>query len=158
MGFNYAQERKKFEQEWTRLRKEYKEAGMNEETIQLLYVFDLETFRSERTYASHTQALPDESTDEERAERSSLLRKFANSSISFDEADFPGRYAWVDTIENQCLVLLLRHLSDEDLELLTFLILEGHTQRELAQKWGCSQKTISIKFNRIKKILKSSRK
>jgi len=52
------------------------------------------------------------------------------------------------------LALALRKLSKEDLELLTFLVLEEHTQRELAEKWGCTQAAISQRYKKIKKILK----
>ncbi|NBI67908.1 sigma-70 family RNA polymerase sigma factor [Pseudoflavonifractor sp. 60] len=154
MGFYYATERKRFEREWDKLRKDYEAAGMSQEAIQLLYEFDLECFRSQRTYEIHTQALPSEYINGEKIENSVLLRKFASSTISFDEADFSGRYAWVDTIENQRLVCALRQLSIEDLELLTFLVIEEHTQRELAEKLGCTQEAVSKRFIRIKKFLK----
>lgn len=156
MGFYYAAERKRFEQEWTKLRKEYEEAGMSSEKIQLLYEFDLEFFRSQRTYENHTQAMPSEYISDDGVDHSTLFRKFVNSTVTFDEADFFNRYAWVDTIEDQSLVLALRQLSNEDLELLTFLIVEEHTQRELAQKWNCSQKTISTRLKQVKHILKKS--
>jgi len=138
MGFYYATERKRFEQEWAKLRKQYEATGMDTKAIQLLYEFDLEVFRSQRTYENHTQAMPNEYISKNDLEHSTLLRKFGTQSITFDEAEFSGRYAWVDTIENQHLALTLRKLSDKDLELLTFPVLEEHTQRELAQKWGCT--------------------
>ncbi len=154
MGFYYATERKKFEQEWARLRKIYETATMDTKSIQLLYEFDLKIFHSQRTYENHTQAMPSEYISKNSSECSTLLRKFETQSTTFDETDFPGRYAWVDTIENQQLALALRKLSEKDLELLTFLVLEEHTQRELAQKWGCSQEAISKRFIRIKNLLK----
>ena len=154
MGFYYAAEKKRFERKWVKLRKEYEAAGMDQADIQLLYEYDLEFFRSQRTYMSHTQAMPNEYFQDGQMDGSTLIHRFRICSSSFDEADFPGRYAWVDSIENQRLTSLLRQLSDDDLELLTFLVLEEHTQRELAQKWGCSQKTISTRLKRIKGLLK----
>ena len=145
MGFYYATERKRFEREWDKLRKEYEAAGMPSEAIQSLYEFDLEFFRSQRTYINRTQSMPEEYISDDDSERSSIFRKFAN---------FSGRFAWVDTIENQQLACALRQLSDEDLELLTFLVLEEHTQRELAEKLGCTQEAISKRFIKIKKFLK----
>lgn len=154
MGFNYALEKSNFEREWAKLRKVYEKAGMTEEAIQSIYEFDLETFRSERTYASHTQALPNEHINEDELDRTTLFRKFVNSTVSFDESDFSGQYAWVDTIEDQRLVLAMRKLSTEELELITFLVLEEHTQQELARKWGCSQAAISQRCKKIKKFFK----
>lgn len=152
MGFYYATERKRFEREWDKLRKEYEAAGMTQETIQLLYEFDLEVFRSQRTYVNHTQAMPSEYINSDEMEHSTLFRKFKLNTTTFDESNFSGQYAWVDSIENQKLALILRQLSDKDLELLTYLVLEEHTQRELAQKWGCAQSAISQRLKKIKKL------
>lgn len=154
MGFYYAAERKRFERKWDNLRKEYEAAGMRPEAIRLLYEFDLEVFRSQRTYINHTQPMPSEYIRGEQADNSTLFRRYETGVSAFDEADLPGRYAWVDAIENQQLALALQQLTEEDLELLTFLILEEHTQRELAKKWGCTQKTISARLKRIKRLLK----
>jgi DNA-directed RNA polymerase specialized sigma subunit len=152
MGFYYAIERKRFEQEWVKLRKEYEAAGMSPETIQQLYEFDLDFFRSQRIYENHTQVMPSEYISEDKSRCSALFRKFENTIVSFDEADFLGRYAWIDAIEDQRLISLLRQLKNEDLELLTFLVLEEHSQRELARKWGCTQAAISQRYKKIKKF------
>lgn len=154
MGFNYAQEKKRFDQTWDGLYKEYIEAGMDPESIQSLYEFDLDFFRSQRRYRSHTQDLPLETNSGETKGISALLCRFTHGTSSFSESDFSGRYTWVDTIENPQLSLRLKQLSDEDLELLTLLVFEEWSQRELAQILGCSQSAISQRFNRIKKFLK----
>ena len=151
MGFYYAKERKRFEREWAKLRKEYEDAGMTSEAIQLLYEFDMEFFRSQRTYENHTQVLPNEYISDESG-HSTLFRKFSNSTVSFDESDFSGRYSWVDAIEDPHLASLLHQLSDADLELLTFLIMEEHTQQEFAEKLGCTQAAVSQRYKKIKKL------
>lgn len=61
-------------------------------------------------------------------------------------------YAWVDTLEDLRLLQAIKTLSIEELEILTFLTLEEHSQKELAERWGCSQRAISKKFQKIKKI------
>jgi DNA-directed RNA polymerase specialized sigma24 family protein len=155
MGFYYAAERKRFEQEWDKLRKEYMTAGMPAEAIQVLYDFDLDFFRSQRIYETHTQPVPSEYIGEDESELSTLFRKFENCVVCFDEADFFDRYAWIDTIEDPQLLSLLRQLKNHDLELLTFLVLEGHSQCELAEKWGCSQKAVSKRFRRLKNFFKN---
>ena len=153
MGFYYATERKRFEREWAKLRRDYEAAGMSAEAIQLLYEFDLEFFRSQRTYENHTQVMPSEYIGDDNSGHSTLFRKFAISTVTFDEADFVGRYAWVDTIENQDLLQHLRQLSKDDLELLTLYVIEEFTQSEIAQKLGCNQSVISKKLKRIKIFL-----
>ena len=154
MGFNYAKERRKFEAEWKKLRQEYKQAGMDAHAIEQLYLFDLEVFCSERSYSNHTQQMPDMYIAENSSDHSSLLKKFENLSVTFDEAAFHDRYAWVETIEDSHLSALLRKLPQRDLELLTFLVIEGHTQEEAAKKWGCKQSSISERYKKIKKFLK----
>lgn len=154
MGFNYAAEKKRFDQTWSCLWEEYTKAGMSPAAIQLLYEFDLELFRSQRVYVNHTQALPSESISDITEENSSLFRKFSDKLASFDEMSFSGRHSWIETIENQRLAVRLKQLSDDDLELLTFLVLEGHSQRELARKWGCTQAAISQRYKRIIDFLK----
>lgn len=154
MGFNYAKERRKFEAEWRQLRKEYKDAGMDEHAIEQLYLFDLKAFCSGRVYANHTQQMPDMYITENLADHSSLLKKFKNLSVTFDEATFYGRYTWIETVEDSRLAALLRKLPQKDLELLTLLVIEEHTQEEVARRWGCKQSSISERYKKNKKFLK----
>ena len=154
MGFNYAKERRKFEAEWKKLRQEYKQAEMDAHAIEQLYLFDLGVFCSERSYLNHTQQMQDMYIVGESSDHSSLLKKIKNISVTFDEAAFHDRYAWVETIDDSHLSALIRKLPQRDLELLTFLVIEGHTQQELAEEWHCSQRLISKRLQKIKKFLK----
>ena len=153
MGFNCAQEKAKFDREWLRLRKEYADAGMSEAAIQKIYDYDWYCFCRNRAYERRATQMPSleiDSPDDER--RSALFRKNEALSTSFDESAFPDRYAWVDTLEDLRLLQAIKTLSIEELEILTFLTLEEHSQKELAERWGCSQRAISKKFQKIKKI------
>ena len=151
MGFNYAKERRKFEARWKQLRKQYEAAGMSEFAIEQIYLFDLGVFRSERAYVNHTQRRPDVYITDDSANHSTLLQKFKNLWVNFDESEFYSKNGWIDTIENQMLLKKLQQLSIEDLDLLKFIVLEGHTQEELAEKRRCSQRSIS---KRLKKLIK----
>lgn len=155
MGFNYGKEKFIFDKEWQKLRKQYIKAGMSEETIQELYDFDWSWFRARRNYENRVQALPNEDIDEKRAEtRSNLFRKFATLSTNFEEMEVLGRYAWIDTISDVALFKKLKNLTEDELELLTLLAIEGYTQPEIAGKMQCSQNAISKRLIKIKKILK----
>ncbi|MCI7134548.1 MAG: hypothetical protein MSA04_05860 [Clostridiales bacterium] len=66
-----------------------------------------------------------------------------------DETFFP---IYQYTLEDLRLLQAIKTLSIEELEILTFLTLEEHSQKELAERWGCSQRAISKKFQKIKKI------
>lgn len=154
MGFSYAFEKRKFDEEWERLRLEYKAAGMPEQVIQTLYDFDLRWFCSRRVYMNHTQELPEETISRDFENHSRLRQKFEAMSCSFDESMFSGRFAWVETIERSELVDKLKQLTAEDLELLTMLVVDGYSQAKIARMRGCSKNAISKKIIRIKKILK----
>lgn len=155
MGFNYAKEKAQFELEWKKLQKEYAAVGMVPENIESMRIYDWDMFLSRRNYENHTQPLPDTYFSGENEDgRSPLFRKFASLTTVFDEEDFPGRYAWIDSIDGADLSLKLKALSTKDLELLTFLVIEGHDQCELAKMWGCSQAAISQRFKKIKNFLK----
>ena len=53
MAWNNGLERKRFESEQAKLAAEYRAAGMSEEQIQQMYVFDLSAFNSTRRFAEH---------------------------------------------------------------------------------------------------------
>lgn len=155
MGFHYAKEKAKFDREWCKLRKLYEQAGMSESAIDEIYTYDWRYFCSQRTYENRTQPLPDlYISDEGQSVRSSLLKKFPALSTTFDEQDFPGQYAWIDTIEDPDLFRKINLLSNADLELLTLLVIHGYSEAEIARQRGCSRNTISKKFARIKRFLK----
>lgn len=88
--------------------------------------------------------------------RSALFRKSGVMSTTFDESGFQNRYAWIDTLENERLIRAVMKLNDKDLELLTYVTLEGHGQKELAKKWGCTQAAIAIRMQKIKKIFQTT--
>lgn len=70
--------------------------------------------------------------------------------------EHPHGYAWIDTLENERLIRAVMKLNDKDLELLTYVTLEGHGQKELAKKWGCTQAAIAIRMQKIKKIFQTT--
>lgn len=155
MGFNYSREKFVFDREWEKLHEQYKKAGMSEEAVQELYDFDWSWFRMRRNYENSVQAMPEEEIDDQNAAtRSNLFQRFTSLSTSFDEMELSGRYAWIDTISDDALSEKLKDLSNDELELLTLLAIEGYTQREIARKLHCSQNAISKRLIKIKRILK----
>lgn len=157
MGFNCAQEKAKFDREWLRLRKEYTDAGMSEAAIQKIYEYDWYRFCRNRAYERRATQMPPleiDGPDDER--RSALFRKNEALSASFDESAFPGRYAWIDTLEDARLLRAIMKLNKKDLELLTYVTLEGHGQEELARRWGCTQAAVAIRMKKIKKIFQTT--
>ena len=54
MGFNNGLERVRLENQWKKLRAQYRAAGMSEDAIQAMYEFDLRVVNSEQTYGRST--------------------------------------------------------------------------------------------------------
>lgn len=154
MGFNYGREKRRFDKEWEQLQKEYAAAGMKEADIVWMKKFDWEWFCSRRSYENHNQALPDE-TDMEDG-RTILFRKFPELSAEFEHQELSGRYAWLQKIEDEKLYQHLCQLGEKDLELLTLVVMEGHTQVEVAKLWGRSESAISQRMKKIKKFLQGT--
>ena len=151
MSFNYGKEKRKFEKEWAKTAAWYAHAGMNKDSIEEIRRFDWELFCKERTFSNHTQALPNEITDASDG-HSLLFQKYETLSVEFSESDFHGRYDWIQAIENQKIAGKLRQLSNEDLELLTLLVVYERTQREIAALFGISQVGVLKRIERIKKL------
>lgn len=153
MKFFYAKEKALFDQKWEKLRQEYEQAGMSKESIQSMYDFDLECFRAQRRYCNHVQLLSDGIFDGMESGADTVLkRKFDSMSCAFSEDDFSGRFDWTEAVSDPRMIKGLKQLSEEGLELLTYIVIEEHSQAELAQKWGCSQKAISKKLQKIRKM------
>ena len=59
MGYNHGLEKKKFDIEWEKNEKLYRELGMTDEQISAIWDFDYETFLSDRAYLEKKQDLSD---------------------------------------------------------------------------------------------------
>ncbi len=150
--FNYYIEKRKFDEEWALLKKQYKDAGMSDKAISEVRKIDLKEFNSRRRYRTHTQPLQscflsdvNEGSEEKYLSKCKAL---AISDIYF-EMSCPQ---WIEYIENKHLYERLKHLSKGQLDVLTYFI-EGYTHKQIAVIFGVSRQAISNRIARIKKIL-----
>ena len=155
MGKNYAIERAKFERQQRQQVEQYRKLGMDEEQIQTIYEFDLDTFRSDWRYEKHTQGFAASSFGDGTQDdsKSALFEKFL-VQLSVQPDDGHSREWWVEEIENPQLALALKGLSKSDLEFITRIVIEKATQMELSEELGISQQAVSKKWRKMKKILK----
>ena len=154
MSWNDGIERKKFEARMKKQAEEYRKAGMTEEQIKAMYEFDLEQYKSDRRYYSHTQPLEVHEFEEDGEESdNSLLHSFIDA-LSIDDEDGyfanSSRYGWIDTIENPALSEILRNMSDMDIEILTLTVFEGYRLNELTDILGVSYATLKRHYCSIK--------
>ena len=155
MSWNDGYERRKFKARQKKQAEQYRELGMTEEQIKVLYEFDMAQYRSDRRYHEHTQAfLPDDfDKNEDDDEKLSIFEKFKDDlTTTIEESGEKSRYWWVEELKDSCKGQKIKALRQEDLELITLYVFEQHTQNEIALIYGCSQQNIYKKLQRLKKL------
>ena len=159
MSWNDGVERKKFERQWSKDEKAYREAGMTEEQILSIREMEEEQYRSDRRYHTHTQTLNPsdfgDGDDEEQEDKSALFNKFQDELTVTTEYHSSSRYGWIEEIEDINLARKLKELPNSDLALITMIAFDGLSQSEIAKKMACNQSVISRKMARIKNFLSS---
>lgn len=85
------------------------------------------SFTDVSIYENHTQPYPQEGI-ENNTEQSSIINRFPALVTEFNDDKLTGRFAWIESIVDPVLVAKLKKLSSDDLELLTFMVIEGHSQ------------------------------
>ena len=159
MSWNDGYERRKFEARQKKQAEEYRALGMTEEQIQAMYEFDLEQYKSDRRYHTHTQQLTTSDFDEGEADdsESTLLQKFFGElTETIENSSEKSRYWWIEQIDNPNLVSAIKKLSREQIEVLTLIVVDGYGQAEIEEVMKVSQSAISQRLATIKKILKQA--
>lgn len=156
MSWNNGTERKKFESKQKKLAVKYREVGMTEEQIKILYELDLGEYNSNRRYQTHTQMLSSSGFDDgEDSLKSVLLQKFESEfSVTIDDSMEHSRYWWIEEIDSPKLSQALKKLSYEDIEILTLLVCENYSQASIARIMNTQRQNICNKIARIRKFLK----
>lgn len=159
MGFNYGLEKKKFDAEWEKLRREYRAAGMDEAAIEAMYEYDWKGFNAERAYCNHTQRMPDQcfDSDGESADDGNFVmtaKFFESVAVMPHETDDSRRYSWMDEIDSPELSAALHRLSPQQIEILTLIAFEGYNATEVGKMLGLTQQGVSWHIGKIRKILK----
>lgn len=152
MEFNYGTEKKKFDTAWAKLAITYVEAGMSPEAIQEMYDYDWNRFKAARIEALHTQemTLPVEMEDESESPESPLAEHFPDQlCCAYDTFGSHSRYWWLDELENPCLAIGVPALTKAEKELLTLVIIEQCSTRDIARRLRLPQRTVAGKLARI---------
>ena len=148
MSVNFGKEYKKFRVQQKRLRKYYESLGMRKEVIDALYEFDKMQFCEDIAFRRRIQYL--EVSDEDK---SPLLKRFLEVISVSDEFHTSEKFWWLQEIGDKKLLRRLLQLSNDELEIITYLVFFDYKQHEIAQMKGVSQSSISQKIGKIKKIL-----
>lgn len=137
MGFNYCQERKKFEKEMQKKEQQYRAAGMSDAQIAAMREYEEEQFRRERIYKIHI--------------------------VLEQSKEYPGLIEWAGTIDSyfQDLDSILdglspgisQRLTERDKKVLV-LLCKGLNHREAAEFLGIAQQVLSRHVKKVRKFLK----
>ena len=156
MSWNDAYERRKFKENQKKQAAEYRVLGMTEEQIQAMYEFDLEQFRSDRRFYSHTQSLLPDTFDEneDNDEKLSIFELFKDVfTTTIEEAECKSRYWWVDEIGEDDLLGGVRNLNSEQIEIITLIAFENYSQKDAAERMGIPYRSFKRKIQQIKILL-----
>ena len=154
MGFHYGLEKRKFDKRWAVFQAECTTAGMSEADIQEMYDFDWAEFKRERVFRTHNQSLCGgtfAAGDDAEEGQSPLFAKFFDQlSVWQDGISAWGRHDWIEDIDTPELALHLKSLPQRDIEMLTYLMVDGFTQTETARELGISRTTVAKRIAHIR--------
>jgi DNA-directed RNA polymerase specialized sigma subunit len=158
MRFNNGLERKRFENNWEKLRIEYRQAGMDEEAIEAMYEFDLEQYKEQRSFCRYNQFVEVNDDPGETPEDDGMLlmmKRFASKMSTADgELDKYGKYSWIELIKDIELHDMIADFEPKDIEILTLKAFWGYSQTEIALKIGINQQAVSKRMCGMKEKLK----
>lgn len=158
MNFNYSYEKKKFEQEWAKLEREYKQAGMSDKDIQTMKEFDMEYFRLNRNTVLHTCDLQDREDLENNGNDdfgNIDFNKIEYATIKEQEkVETHSRFWWIEKLESEELIIAIKNLSREDLEILDLYVFSEFSLKEISDLKSIPYRTLKRKYAKIKNFLK----
>ena len=155
MSFNNGNERRKLNAKWEQLRVQYREAGMSEEAIQVMYEFDLGVLNSERAYDANTVAVCDGEDDVDARKAADLKQYEAAITVTDTYHETKSRFAWIGEVENERLLAALESLSELDLKILTLYVYAGYTESEIASALESKRITIHKRIDQMTMFLKN---
>ena len=137
MGFNYRQERKKFEERMQENEKKYRAAGMSDEQITAMREYEEEQFRRERIYKIHIVL-------EQSKEYPGLIEWAGTTDRYFQD---------LDSVLDDLSPGMSQRLTERDREVLVLLFADMN-HREAAEFLGIAQQVLSRHVKKVRKFLK----
>ena len=138
MGFNYAREKRKFDEKWKKLEVWYRRSGMSEDAIREMREYDWNELNSTRKFYR-------------RGEDNVDVESIAEEDV--DAIDKTFSEEWIELLETPNLVRKVRKLPADYIEIIDLMVRENLTQEEVAGRMRCSQQNIAKKIEKIKKLL-----
>lgn len=157
MAINYGKGRYMVELETDRMAAICREENMAAEKMDAIHRMLLDILNNDRKYYAHTQSYDNlEFSDGSKADEghSPLLNKFMDKlSVCHPDICEWGRLDWMEDIDTLEIAVWIKSQSEQNIELLTLIIVDGHKQKEIAELWGCSDAAISKRMKSIRNSL-----
>ena len=139
MHFNDGYERKKFIKEHEKMRKEYRKAGMSDDKIDEIFLYDWDRYKEQRNHCLHNRHIAEN-------------EEFESSGI--EDEIYLRADNWHQAIENVNLYSAIMSLNDEQRLIIWLYAFEELTQQEIGEFFGVSRSAIQKKINTIRKRIK----
>mgnify|MGYP004645956867 CR=1 FL=1 len=145
--------RKRFISTHKKLYKEYSEAGMTNEAIEVISQFDLDCFNRNRAAKRWGNSFSEVFEEDLECDMS-----FQSCQPIQNDVYYAGysRFSWIEQVSDDVLYSRLQNLSNNDKELLTLLAFDGYSQTEISRIQGKTPSAISRKIMRLGKYLFSA--
>lgn len=157
VGYNYAYHREKMEKEFAQIASVCRAEGTSEDKIEAIHRLLLDELNSNRRFQTHTMSydgLQFADGDMVNEERSPLLRdhleQFSVTQVDISEW---GYMAWLDDIDTPEIVEWIRTLGEEDILLLTLLVVDDLKQTEAAKILKKHDSAMSRKMKQLRESL-----
>ena len=125
---------------------------MSENAIQEMHEYDWDLFKAARIEAMHTQDMgfhPEDDDDESMMDSPLLKKFFEQFTTQYDTYSSHPRYWWLEELNDARLAAAVPHLTDDDKELLTLILIEGYSQEECSVKLHITQRAVSYRIKAI---------
>ena len=160
MTYNHNYELRVLDRDYEENRERWLSLGMSEEAIDEMYRFDRAVINRDRSFYAHTFQMESFTTGDGEPfgdDQSPLVHGYIEQmSVTIHGENIFGRFGWIADIRDDRLAELIYQLSDDDRELLTFLLVDQLTQTEVAALWGVSNAAVSKRYKRILRFLRES--
>lgn len=151
MSWNNGYERKQFDEDQEKQAVEYRKAGMSEEAIAAMHEFDEEAFHARRAWEEHKQDIEAAKSNGEETEYEQTIvqRFFDRFTTAYDTYGTHSRHWWLQELNDPRLVKAIPKLTQDDIELLTLVVIEGYTQKECAVKLHIGRRAIGYRLKAV---------
>ena len=121
------------------MRKEYRKAGMSDDKIDEIFLYDWDRYKEQRNHCLHNRHIAEN-------------EEFESSGI--EDEIYLRADNWHQAIENVNLYSAIMSLNDEQRLIIWLYAFEGLTQQEIGEFFGVSRSAIQKRINAIRKRIK----